>query len=172
MEKLSKVLDEAGVPPHADGPVGRIAQLAEEHPDSIQLNNFDPHHFASMSDDEKDMFCWCLSTDLTDLRTRAELSSDGQKVEMPLAVLGAVAIILCLIGYYGQPAVMPVLFGAVVISILSAFVFVNDGRSAQEEELQEERDGMALPITAICAMLQHNFSRSVDQAHRNSAKGN
>ena len=106
------------------------------------------------------MFCWCLSTDLTDLANRAEAGSDDEKVELPLAALGAVALALCLIGYYGKDAVMPVLFAAVALSILSAFVFVNDGRSAQPAELQEEREGMALPIVALGAMLRHYLSQT------------
>ena len=105
------------------------------------------------------MFCWCLSTDLTDLRNRAEAGSDDEKVELPLAALGAVAVALGLIGYLGKDAVMPVLFAAVTLSIVSAFVFVNDGRSAQPAELHEERQGMALPIVALGAMLRHYLSQ-------------
>ena len=170
MEKLSAVLDQADAPQHPDGVVARIAALAKEHPDNIHLNTFDPQHFLSLSNDEKDMFCWCLATDLTDLRNRTQSSGDDEKVEMPLAALAAVAIALCLIGYYGKAAVMPVLFGAVATSIVSAFVFVSDGRSAQEEELQEERDGMVLPVAALGAMLRHYLSRS-GQAQPDRAKG-
>ena len=168
MERLGAVLDEADVPPHAEGAVGRIAELGRRHPDNIHLSTFDLQHYLAMSKDEQEMFCWCLATDLSDLSNRAEASDGDEKVELPLAALGAVAIALCLVGYYGKSAVMPVIFGAVALSILSAFVFVNDGRSAQPEELQEERDGMALPpVAALGAMARHYLS----QGARGNVKG-
>jgi hypothetical protein len=159
MDKLTETLDKAGAPPAADGPEARIAALAREHPDNIHLNTFDPQHFLGLSDDEKDMFCWCLSTDLADLRNRAESSGGEEKVEMPLGALGAAAVALCLVGVYGKAAVMPLLMSAVVLSILSAFVFVSDGRSAEPEELQEERDGMALPVVPLASMALQGFRR-------------
>ena len=54
---------------------------------------------------------------------------------------------------------MPLLMSAVVLSILSAFVFVSDGRSAEPEELQEERDGMALPVVPLASMALQGFRR-------------
>jgi hypothetical protein len=175
MERLGAVLDDAAAPRH-DGPAGavklqeRIAELARRHPDNIHLNTFDLAHYLAMSEDEQEMFCWCLATDLTDLNNRAEASGGDEKTELPLAALGALVIALVIVGYFGKPAVMPVLFGAVALSILSAFVFVKDGRSAQPEELQEERDGMALPIVALGAMARHYLSQAAQRAH-GSAKG-
>ena len=178
MERLGAVLRDvpaaaADVPaPQTTGPRAvqeRIEELARRHPDNIHLNTFDLTHYLAMSEDEQEMFCWCLATDLTDLQNRTEASDGDEKVELPLAALGALAIALCIIGYYGKQAVMPVLFGAVTFSILSAFVFVKDGRSAQPEELQEERDGMALPIMALGAMARHYLSQAAHAA-RGSAK--
>ena len=55
MEKLSAVLDGANAPQHAQGAVGRIALLAQRHPDNIHLNTFDLQHFLSLSDDEQEV---------------------------------------------------------------------------------------------------------------------
>ena len=148
MEKLTAVLDDAGAAPSVGGAPARIAALAKQHPDNIHLTTFDPAHFLGMSDDEKDMFCWCLSTDLSAFSSLAEASGD-EKVEMPLAALACVAIALGLVAYYGKAAVMPVLVGAVLLSILSAFFGVSDGRSAGEEELAEEREVMCLSLNSL-----------------------
>lgn len=56
-------------------------------------------HFLGMSSDEKDMFCWCLSTDLSALTSLEEAGRD-EKVEMPLAALACAAIALALVAYY------------------------------------------------------------------------
>lgn len=72
MEKLSAVLDGANAPQHAQGAVGRIALLAQRHPDNIHLNTFDLQHFLSLSDDEQEVaLTHTLSFSLPHARARA-----------------------------------------------------------------------------------------------------
>ena len=157
MEQLAAVLDEADVPPSDAGPVARIRALAAAHPDNLHLNTFDEAHYRGMSEDEQGVFCWCLRTDLSDLQSQAQ--SEDEKAELPLGALAAVGLAIALVTWFGKAAVMWVVVGGTALSIGSAFIFV-EGRSAAEEELQEERDGYQSPLVqALLARLRRCCQR-------------
>ncbi len=78
---------------------------------------------------------------------------------MPLGALAAVGLAVALVAWFGKAAVMWVVVGGTALSIGSAFIFV-EGRSAAEEELQEERDGYQSPLVqALLALLQRRQRR-------------
>ena len=84
--------------------------------------------------------------DLSDLQSQAQ--SEDEKAEMPLGALAAVGLAVALVAWFGKAAVMWVVVGGTVLSIGSAFIFV-EGRSAAAEELQEERDGYQSPLVQM-----------------------